>query len=95
MCNLSFTDSVTPTWQGLPLISSNHALDKMIGLGMRLYDVAVLLEYGNECGDKRKDGTYEICERWRGKEIKIILTQDYSRWVEDMAWIIITIIEKR
>lgn len=88
-------DSFTPKWRNLPLIASDHAGDKMMELGIRLYDVATLLEYGEPCGSKRKKNVYIICERWRKKEIKIIVAEDYSHWVEGPAIIIITIIEKR
>ncbi|MEW6011126.1 MAG: hypothetical protein CIT03_07460 [Methanobacterium sp.] len=88
-------DSIIPEWDGLPLVSTDHALEKMMELSMRLYDVAILLEYAEPCGDKRKKGTYELCDKWKGKDIKIVFTKKYSGWVDNIAWIIITIIEKR
>ncbi|BDZ68619.1 DUF4258 domain-containing protein [Methanobacterium ferruginis] len=87
--------SFTPKWKDLPIIASDHAADKMVKLGIRIYDIATLLEYGQPCGSRRKKGTYVICERWQGKEVKIIVAERYSGWVNDLAIIIITIIEKR
>ena len=86
MYDSSLEDSLTQNWNGLPLIATDHALDKMMILGMRLNDVAILLEYGNKCGYKRKEGKYEICDKWRGKEIKIVFSQSYSYWVNDMDY---------
>ncbi|MEN6552768.1 MAG: hypothetical protein ABFC34_07770 [Methanobacterium sp.] len=40
---------ITPEWNDLPLVPTDHAIDKMMELGMRLYDVEILLEYGKSC----------------------------------------------
>jgi len=84
-----------PSWRGLELVPTNHATEKMHEYGMRLYDVANILEYGSNCGDKRKDGTHERCEKWGKKDIKVVVFKAYSGWVDGEAWIIKTVIMKR
>lgn len=87
--------SIYPKWEGLHIIPSCHAIETMDDIGMQLYDIANLLEYGQSCEEKRKDDTYTVCERWAKRTIKIVVKRNYSGLVKSDAWIVITIIVKR
>lgn len=93
--NLEYEHTIYPEWKGLPIVPSFHAIETMGNIGMHVYDIANLLENGKGCEEKRKDDTYTICERWARRELKIVVTKNYSGLVESDAWIVVTIIIKR
>ncbi|MFA0846335.1 hypothetical protein [Methanobacterium formicicum] len=94
--SLGVDHGIYPKWRGLCIVPSCHAIEKMAAIGMQLYDIANLLEYGQPCLDeKRKDDTHTICEKWAKRTLKIVVSKDYSQTVNDEAWILVTVIEKR
>lgn len=81
-----------PTWNGFPLVPTDHALVKMDKYDMQLYDIKNILEYSFDCGEKRTNDVFEKCERWRNRNIKIVVVKAYSGWVKGDAWIIKTVL---
>ena len=82
-------------WKNLPIILTDHALDKSYDIGLSMYDIEQLLEYSDDClEDKREKKIFERCTKWRGNDIKIVFKKDYTKWLDSNCWLIITIIER-
>lgn len=82
-----------PTWLGLPIIPTDHAMKRAFDIGMDIYDIAAILEGGYDCekGSRRME-IRERCSKWRGKLIRIIVSKQTSGWVDgNYAWIVISV----
>ncbi len=86
-------ESPFPAWEGLPLIPTYHAVDHLYSLRMDLWDLAALLEAGEDCEQsKRRAGMRERCGGWRGHRLRVVLCRERSGWVDnEEAWIVIAV----
>lgn len=83
------------TWNNLPIVLTNHAWDKSAEIGLDMWDIMQLLEYSDDClEDKREINKFERCTKWGGNDIKIVFKKDYTKWLDSLCWVIITIIER-
>ena len=84
---------IQPTWEGLPIIFTKHAASAAQLLGMDIYDIAVLLEGGQDCEEgPRRYGIRERCSKWRGRWVRIVVSREQSGWIEDKyAWIVMNV----
>src|SRR5688572_25288947 len=85
-------DPAFAQWQGLSLVPTAHAIDRMQDLGIDLHDVASILESGHDCHQgPRKGNIRERCDQWRGQTLRIVVGREYSGFVEGEAWVIINV----
>ena len=82
-----------PTWEGLQIIPTDHAIDRAFDLGLDIYDIAVILEGGYDCEKgRRKPSIRERWSKWRGQTIRIIVSREPSGWVDGAdAWIVLSV----
>lgn len=82
-----------PSWEGLPIILTDHAADRAFDLRIDIYDIAAILEGGYDCEKgRRKSSIRERCSKWKGQTIRVIVSQEPSGWIDDNnAWIVMSI----
>ena len=70
-----------------------HATDHLYRLGMDLWDVAAILESGEDCEEgPRRSGIRERCSEWRGRRIRVVASREPTGWVEGKdAWIVLAV----
>lgn len=83
-------------WKDIPIVLTHHAYDKSYEIGLTLWDVSLLLEYGEDCLQQRREKfIFERCSKWGKNDIKIVFKKEYTNWYNQICWIIITIIQGR
>jgi hypothetical protein len=76
-------------WRGKFLRPSKHAFKEMDDLGMDLYDVRDVLDYGYDCSKgRRAKGTIERCIRKHKKIIRVVVVESYAYDINDSIWLI-------
>ncbi len=82
-----------PTWEGIPIIPTDHAIDQAYELGLDDYDIASILEGGYDCiRGRRKRGIRERCSRWRGGWLRVVVSLEPSGYTDgNEAWIVLAL----
>jgi hypothetical protein len=75
-------------WKGRFLRPSRHAIREMMALGLRLYDIADILENGMETGTHRSKATIERYIIQGKKTIKVVVIGSYAHDIEECVWLV-------
>jgi hypothetical protein len=70
---------IFPDFKGLPIIPTRSAMNEMSELGMTLWDVLEVLEYGQDCyASKRRNGTLERCLDKGKRTTKVVVIRSHN-----------------
>ena len=76
-----------PLYRGLPIIPSKTAGRELLELGLDLFDVQEILEYGYDCAiSRRKEGVLEKCVDIGRKTTKVVVAKSYNYSMQQDVW---------
>lgn len=87
--NIKIPEEFGVKWKNKLLRPSKHAYFEMVDLGLDLYDLKSILEFGYDCSkQKRSKDTIEKCLKKGKKEFKVVIIKSYSFDIDDEVWLI-------
>lgn len=79
---------IFPEWGRKRLVPTKSAQNEMDFLGFDLWEVANMLENGQDCGRRRKEGVCEVCFDRGNKTIRIVCAESLQYSTKEVVWLV-------